>query len=226
MTLSPFKIRIFHLALLITGLGCLLTSCESEPPKKDLDKTSIQAALESCGDDPCIFIGPAFEDENAPLAVIPNGGDLGVFNAAQGGVATWVTIIAANVPDENPKMQIRVATEDALLNVPNTLKVPFEDVGDGIRVRLQYMVQFLAVCCASDHENLKATIEAKLYYEGCGKTPMTVGTCGKACQNDADCSTGYACTEVFSDDESTMECRLEPVSIEQEILLRDVPWPL
>jgi len=214
------------LMVLLSGFGVLFASCDSEPPKKDLDKTSIQGALEACGEDPCILIGPAFENENAPLEIIPPGGDLGVFNAAQGGVATWVTIIAANVPDENPKLQIRIATKDALLNVPNTLKVPFEEVGDGIRVRLQYMVQFLAVCCASDHEMLEATIDAKLYYEGCGETPMSVGTCGKSCQTDADCSTGYACTEVFSDEESTMECRLEPITIEQDILLRDVPWPL
>ena len=91
---------------------------------------------------------------------------LGVFDANQGGVATWITIVIANAPAEgNPYIKLEMETDDGPLNYKEengakTLRVPFESLGtEGIRFQDQYMVPLDAVCCAEDFEGRTGTLK-------------------------------------------------------------------
>jgi len=211
------------LMLILLFAGCpnptsLGNNPNALPPVEDLplDPDGLAAALTLCPDieAPCLLLAQAHAES---LAVDPivEGSSLGVFNAGQGGVATWVTLIAHNVPLSNPTTWVALTTGPTAHNLPGTLKVPFNEVGDGSVARTQFMVQFMTPCCAQDFVDLPAQIEVHATWDDCEGLGSP---CGDACENDESCPAGYLCEEA--------ECRLDTLVLQIPILLNEAPWPL
>jgi len=188
--------------------------CEAGPDPDGKGPAGLEGALATCGDTPCVIPAYAFAD-NPEILPIHTGDSLGVFDAGQGGVATWITIVAANVPADNPLVQIQIKTADESLNIPNTLKVPFEPTVKNAYVRDGYMIQFTMPCCADNFQETPGTLEVTLFYDSCDGAPAE---CGKACDDGSGCASGYLCNGEI--------CQLAPIITEIPILLDEAPWPL
>ena len=145
-------------AVLMFGLGC-----EAGPGGDGQGPVGLEGALELCGDGPCVIPAYAFADSPEILPIL-SGDSLGVFDAGQGGVATWVTLVAANVPADNPMVQIEINADDESLNIPNLLKVPFEPTVQDAFIRDGYMVQFTMPCCAENFQQTPGTLKVSLFY--------------------------------------------------------------
>jgi len=192
----------------------LSLGCEAGPGPQGNEPVGLKGALELCGDAPCVIPSYAFAD-NPEILPILSGDSLGVFDAGQGGVATWLTLVAANVPADNPLVQIRIEVDDESLNIPNTLKVPFEPTVKNAFIRDGYMVQFTTPCCAENFQKMPGTLEVTLFYESCDGAPAE---CGKTCSGAGGCADGYLC--------NGETCQLAPIVTKIPILLDEAPWPL
>ena len=166
------KRHCIHLVFLAAGLS----ACGGPPTptvsggEESVDASGLLEALDNCEEGiPCPIVTYAYANCLDLVPVVPER-PLGVFDAQQGGVATWVTLVIANAPEEHPYIQLEVLTEDGPLNYkekngPKTLKVPFLPLNDsGIRYQDQYMIPFDAVCCASDYEGREATLRLTVSY--------------------------------------------------------------
>ena len=179
----------FMMALLLLPTGWV--GCDEAPTASStsggtpIDQSGLTEALESCTPGiPCPIVTYAFANCLDLVPVHPDR-PLGVFDAQQGGVATWITLVVANAPEEHPFIQLEVFTEDGPLNFkeengPKTLKVPFLPLDNkGIRYQDQYMVPFDAVCCAEDYEGMEATLRLTITYPDMdsvtGEWPITLG---------------------------------------------------
>jgi hypothetical protein len=208
---------LFLLALI--GAGCPNPPPSGMlPPVLDipLDPDDLSEALSLCPDPdaPCLLLAQAYAS-STQVDPIVEGTSLGVFNAGQGGVATWLTLIAHNVPLSNPTVWIVISTGPTNHNLPGTLKVPFNDVGLESVARTQYMVQFLTPCCAEDFQDLPATVEAHVTWTDC----EGIGSpCGDPCEGDDACPTGYLCAQ--------SQCQIDTLIVGVPILLNEAPWPL
>jgi len=180
-----------------------------------LDPEELEEALGLCPDDgPCLLLAQAHA-EDTTVDPIVEGSTLGVFNAGQGGVATWLTLIGHEVPLSYPTVWVSISTGPTNHNLPGTLKVPFNDLGGDSVARTQYMVQFLVGCCAEDFQQLPAQLEAHVTWSDCEGLGSP---CGDPCGVDSDCATGYLCDEAM--------CRLDTLTVDIPIFLNEAPWPL
>ncbi len=170
--------KAIRLALLLF----LCLGCEGD---RSVDPTDSDSSVEGGGD----LTGLAVELEKCPpsgpcpiatyayatcLDLRPFEDDLrlGVFDANQGGVATWITLVVANAPETHPYVTIELIGDDGPINFteengPTRLKVPFMPLGQGtLRYQDQYMIQFVDMCCAENFEGMEATLRVTFEYEG------------------------------------------------------------
>ncbi len=160
---------IFTLTLSVLW-GCEASITETVPAGENSTE-GLNEALENCPvGEPCPIVTYAFANCLDLIPITPDR-PIGVFDAQQGGVATWVTLVIANAPEENPFIQLEMLTEDGPLNYkeengPKALKVPFLPLSDTIRYQDQYMVPFDSICCAKDFEEREGTLRITVTYPG------------------------------------------------------------
>lgn len=156
----------------VVFIALTLLSCGSEEGVETLVETSpsLALAISNCTPGvPCPILTYAYASCLDLTPIAPDT-PLGVFDAQQGGVATWITIVVANAPEAHPYVQLELFTDEMPLNFkedkgPNTLKVPFLPLSDGsIRYQDQYMIQFVEPCCADDFEGMEATLRITVKY--------------------------------------------------------------
>ena len=120
-------LKILALAVV---LGCGGPDGEEPSQGGENSTAGLAEALDNCpSGQPCPIVTYAFANCLDLIPITPER-PIGVFDAQQGGVATWVTLVIANAPDENPFIQLEMLTEDGPLNYkeengPKALKVPF-----------------------------------------------------------------------------------------------------
>lgn len=149
--------RFFGPILILMAI-CLACACET-------DDETTETTLDGCvAATPCVVVAQAYADEVVLTPIQPME-NLGVFDANQGGIATWLTIILANAPSENPKIQVDIMEGGMQINSPLFLKVPFKDGPGGIRFRDGFMVQLNEPCCASDFEGREVTVTVRVFFD-------------------------------------------------------------
>lgn len=136
----------------------MVNACET-------DESSTGNTIAGCtAGVPCVVVAQAYADE-VVLEPIQPMESLGVFDANQGGIATWLTIVLVDAPPGNPKIQVDIMENGVQINSPLFLKVPFKDGPSGIRYRDGFMVQLNEPCCASDFEGREANVTVRVFFD-------------------------------------------------------------
>jgi hypothetical protein len=157
--------------LCLFGLSCDdAPEFAAEGGEASQSTAGLAEALAACPpDEPCPIVAYAHA---SCLDLTPLDPDvpLGVFDAQQGGVATWLTMVIGNAPEEHPFVQLEMITDDGPINFnadkgPKALKVPFLPLdNEGTRYQDQYMVPFNTVCCADLYEGATGTLKITVSY--------------------------------------------------------------
>lgn len=140
------------------SLNGLISSGTLKPPAQ---------VVEQCADPEggvCVWLAPG-SGENASNA-FADGSELGVFDAIQGNVATWFTVVIVGAPEgAYPTVVIDMKSEGESVNINNALLLPLK-AESGYHTRRGYMINFTQPCCAIDYVGKAVDVSLVVQFEG------------------------------------------------------------